>query len=59
MATDIIPLFIPKIEKGSLIEKLNNQIKYVTENFHTTVMQFVAYIEVIVIPCRLIIGIIL
>ncbi|KAG0739464.1 hypothetical protein G6F57_003068 [Rhizopus arrhizus] len=58
-ATDIIPLFIPKIEKGSLIEKLNNQIKYVTENFHTTAMQFVAYIEVIVIPCRLIIGIIL
>lgn len=55
----LMSLFIPEKEKESLAEKLDQCIKYMTENVHTLAMQHVAHIEVIIIPCRLIIGVLM
>ncbi|CAO3669519.1 unnamed protein product [Rhizopus stolonifer] len=49
----------PKVEKGSLVEQLDDQLRKFSENFCTTAMQYSAHIEVILIPCRLMMGILL
>lgn len=57
--TNIIPLFIPKKKdtQGLFIEKIDHQIKLFTERQHNTAIKLAAYIEIIVISLRLVLGI--
>lgn len=57
--TNIIPLFIPKKKdiQGLFIEKIDHQIKLFTEGQHNTAIKLAAYIEIVVISLRLVLGI--
>ncbi|CAO3617045.1 unnamed protein product [Mucor hiemalis] len=59
--SNIIPLIsIPneKAEQESIIHQLNQKLQQFTDNYHTTAMCYVAYVEVIGIMGRLCIGVI-
>lgn len=62
--SNIIPLIsIPnnnnkKAEQESILYQFNQKIQQFTDNYHTTAMCYVAYVEVIGIMGRLLIGVI-
>lgn len=66
--SNIIPLIIPttnddnqdsKTKGPEIISKIDSNIQYFTDNYHATAMQYVAYIEVIGILGRLVLGLLM